>query len=142
MSALVLRLTPWTVWLALFMSTLAFLFAAEGTALRLYDWARPPITMAWEAETLPDGRYAVRFSGIKHRGECDLMDVRAWGRSADGDMRLSVKRDGPALNRRLPAGPFGPTAPWVLIPPPTGDPRIVAEFDCRGREVVVEARRL
>lgn len=141
MNAFVLRVTPWTVWLAVFMSTLAFLLAAESVALRLYDWARPPITMTYQPQTLPDGRYVVRFSGVKHREECELLEVLAWGRSVEGDVRLDIKRDGQALNRRLPAGPFGPTVPWVLIPPPTGEPRIVAEFECRGREVTVDVGR-
>lgn len=135
MNALVYRVTPWTAWLAVFLSTLALLFAAEGATLRVYDWARPPVVMTWRAEALSDGRYGVRFSGVKYRADCDLTDMRAWGLTPDGEARLDIKRDSAVINRRMPTGPFGPSPIWALIPPPIGDPQIVAEFVCSGREV-------
>lgn len=142
MNAFTTRATPPLMWLTFFMSVLALLFALEPVALRIYDWAKPPVTMTWQAEVLPDGRFAVRFSGFKYRDECELAEVRAFGRTASGgEERLSITRDGPGRNRRLGVGPFGPTLPWVLVPPPIGDPRIVAEFDCGARDVVVEVLR-
>lgn len=137
MITLAMRAVPPMLWLTLFMSTLAFLFAVEGAVVRIYDWWKPPVEMTWQ----PDGPAAVRFSGVKHRGECDLLEIRAWGETAVGHVRLRIERDGSLRNSRLPAGPFGPSVPWAMTPIPIGDPVITAEFECNTRSIVVDVPR-
>lgn len=121
------------LWVTLFMATLALLFAVEPVVWRIYDAANPPLTMTWAM----DGTAAVRFSGVKHRDNCSLIDVMAW----DSHVRLRIEREDGPHNQVLPIGPFGPSSPWLLSPPPQGELRIVAEYDCDGRVVLVEANR-
>ena len=118
---------------------LAALFSnqIDELAADAYYVFSPVIEAKWSAVKVEDGRYAVSFQGVKHKGDCHLVSIWAYDVSPDGVMtRLTATRVDGAINQHYAAGPFATRLPWILTPPPLGKLAIKMEHRC-GQRVVL-----